>query len=160
MGLLDIDSKKVITDEFFNNKKEWVHGWTGFGGGVHTLKRTDGRFYYKKVGLYIPIEIPSNIYSKESTVHIEQFGTIIFRYNSQSHNLRVYFLDYPSTILNYYSNYVPSINYGLASCNKIIEDIMGPYKRDYYVDDELDFDTIVEGLEMTLKKYFETTVVI
>jgi hypothetical protein len=48
----------------------------------------------------------------------------------------------------------------LASCNKIIEDTIGPYKRDYYVDDELDFDTIVEGLEMTLKKYFETTVVI
>ena len=142
MGLLDIDSKKVITDEFFNNKKEWVHA----------SKRTY-RFYYKKVRLYIPIEIPSN-------VHKLQFGTIVFRYNLQSHDLRVYFIDYPATILNYYSNYVPSINYGLASCNKIIEDTIGPYKRDCYVDDELDFDTIVEGLEMTLKKYFETTVVI
>lgn len=156
MGLLDIDSKKVVTDEFFNNKKEWVHGWTGFGGGLHASKGTD-RFYYKKVRLFVSIEIPSNAYPKESNVHKLQFGTIVFRYNAHSYNLRIYFLDYPASILNFYSNNVSSINYNyaLASYNKIIEDTIGPYKSDYYVDDELDFDTIVEGLEMTLNKYFE-----
>ena len=162
MGLLDIDVKKVITDEFFNNKKEWVHGWSGFGGGLDSSKsvKRSGRFYYKKVRLYISIEIPSNTYPKESNVHREQFGTIIFRYNSQSHNLRVYFLDYPSYILNTYSNCVSSINYELASYNRIIENTIETYKRDYYVNDELDFDTIIEGIEMTLNTYFETTVVV
>ena len=159
MGLLDIDVKKVITEEFLNNKKEWTKGWTGFGGGLKASKDRNGRFYYKKVRLYISIEIPSNTYPKESNVHREQFGTIVFRYNPQSHNLRVYFLDYPSCILNTYSNYVSSINYALASCNKIIENTIETYK-DYYVNDELDFDTIIEGIEMTLNNYFETTVVV
>lgn len=161
MGLLDIYSKKIITDKFFN-KKEWEHGWTGFGGGLDpskSSKRSDG-FYYKKVRLYISIEIPPNTYPKESNVHKLQFGTIVFSYNLPSHKLRVYFLDYPASILNFYSNHVKSINYTLASYNKIIEDTIGTYKSDYYVDDELDFDTIVEGLEITLNKYFETTVVI
>lgn len=155
MGLLDIDSKKVVTDEFLNNKKEWEKGWKGFGAGLQVTG--SNRFYYKKVRLYISIEIPSNTYPKESNVHKLQFGTIVFRYNSQSHNLRVYFLDYPASILNFYSNCVTSINYNdaLISYNKIIEDTIGNYKSDYYVDDELDFDTIVEGLEMTLNKYFE-----
>lgn len=151
MGLLDIDVKKVITDEFLNNKKEWTKGWTGFGGGLKASKDRNSRFYYKKVRLYISIEIPSNTYPKESNVHKVQFGTIIFRYNLQSHNLRVYFLDYPSSILNIYSN-----NYELASYNRIIENTIETYK-DYYVNDELDFDTIIEGIEITLNKYFETT---
>ena len=155
MGLLDIDVKKVITDEFLNNKKEWTHGWVGFDGEfLKTSKNRNSRFYYKMVRLYISIEIPSNTYPKESNVHIEQFGTIIFRYNLQSHNLRVYFLDYPSYILNTYSN-----NYELSSYNKIIENTIETYK-DYYVNDELDFDTIIEGIEITLNKYFETTVIV
>lgn len=151
MGLLDIDVKKVITDEFLNNKKEWTKGWTGFGGGLRSDWSRNSRFYYKKVRLYISIEIPSNTYPKESNVHKVQFGTIIFRYNLHSHNLRVYFLDYPSSILNIYSN-----NYELASYNRIIENTIETYK-DYYVNDELDFDTIIEGIEITLNKYFETT---
>lgn len=151
MGLLDIDVKKVITDEFLNNKKEWTKGWTGFGDGLRSDWSRNSRFYYKKVRLYISIEIPSNPYPKESIVHKVQFGTIIFRYNLQSHNLRVYFLDYPSSILNIYSN-----NYELASYNRIIENTIETYK-DYYVNDELDFDTIIEGIEITLNKYFETT---
>ena len=160
MGLLDIDSKKVITDEFFNNKKEWEKGWNGFEGGLPVMGSS--RFYYKKVRLYVSIKIPPDTYLKESNVHIEQFGTLVFRYNLPSHNLRVFFLDYPASILNFYLNSVTSINYNytLALYNKIIEDTIGTYKSDYYVDDELDFDTIVEGLEITLNKYFESTEVI
>ena len=117
MGLLDITESKKITREFLESLKDWV------------LAGTDNNFFYKREKLYAKIG--------EKGV-IRKFGTLIYRYVFDIHELNIYFLNYP--------------NYDISrETYKNLLDELNPYLKKYNIDDELEFNCIVDGLAPILK---------
>ena len=117
MGLLDIAESKKITREFLESLKDWVLAGTG------------ENFFYKREDLYAIMG--------ENGV-IRKFGTLIYRYVFDIHELKIYFLNYP--------------NYDISrETYKNLLDKLNPYLKKYNIDDELEFNCIVDGIVPILK---------
>lgn len=117
MGLLDIAESKKITREFLESLKDWVVCGTG------------ENFFYKREDLYAEIG--------ENGI-IRKFGTLIYRYTFDIHELKIYFLNCPKYDISRetYKNLLNELN---------------PYLKKYNIDDELEFNCIVDGIAPILK---------
>ena len=121
MGLLDIAESKKITREFLESLKDWesMEDWVLAGKN----------YFYKREELYAKIG--------ENGV-IRKFGTLIYRYVFDIHELKIYFLNYP--------------NYDISrETYKNLLDELNPYLKKYNIDDELEFNCIVDGIVPILK---------
>lgn len=93
------------------------------------LAGTDNNFFYKREELYAKVG--------EKGV-IRKFGTLIYRYVFDVHELKIYFFNY--------SNYDIS-----RETYKNLLDELNPYLKKYNIDDELEFNCIVDSIVSILK---------
>ena len=92
---------------------------------------TGENFFYKREELYAEIG--------ENGI-IRKFGTLIYRYTFDIQELKIYFLNCP--------NYNISIS---RETYKNLLNELNPYLKKYNIDDELEFNCIVDGIAPILK---------